>query len=412
MSRPAGADADVAVVGGGVVGLAAALALVHLSPLRVVLLERAPSPPWSAAQRDPRTLAVAPAARRILAAIGAWAHLDHARSGEFRRMQIWDAGSTGRIVFDAADLARDTLGTVVEMSALRGALETAAHAAPRLRVECPAAVEGLERDPAGVRLALADGRRMRARLLIGADGARSRVRALAGLDYLETPYRQAAVVAVVRTEPGHGETAWQVFLDDGPLALLPLAPADCAAVVWSTTPAHAEALCRMEAPDFAAVLSAALDGTPGRVTFAGRREQYPLARGRAPRYSAPRVALVGDAAHLVHPLAGQGANLGLLDAAALAECVAEAHAQDRDPGGWPVLRRFERWRKGENLLMQTALDGLRALFAAPHPAARTLRGAGLAVVDRAGPLKSAIIRRACGLSGDLPALARPEAVTD
>jgi 2-octaprenylphenol hydroxylase len=216
------------------------------------------------------------------------------------------------------------------------------------------------------------------------------------------------VVAAVRTGRPLAETAWQRFLPSGPLAFLPL-PGALASIVWSTTEPHARELVAMEPGEFGLALETAIEGRLGRVALAGERGDFPLRRVSAHRYAARRVALVGDAAHTVHPLGGQGVNLGLQDAATLAELVLDALARGRDPGSTSVLARYERWRKAHNLPVQGALHGMHHLFGSRHPALRALRGAGLAATDRLGPLKGAIMRFAMGIDRGGPrAMRAPE----
>jgi 2-octaprenylphenol hydroxylase len=219
-------------------------------------------------------------------------------------------------------------------------------------------------------------------------------------------YDQRAVVANLRCERHHAWTAWQRFLPDGPIALLPLADGGVS-IVWSTAPGHAETLLAMADDAFCAAVTEASDGVLGEVLQSGRRASFPLRRRHAPVYTRARYALVGDAAHVVHPLAGQGVNLGLLDAAAMCEVLGQGHAAERDPGDPALLKRYERWRKSENLLAMTAFDAINRLFGNASPALGALRRAGFTVVDRVVPLKVAFIRRAMGIAGDLPPSATP-----
>jgi 2-octaprenylphenol hydroxylase len=213
-------------------------------------------------------------------------------------------------------------------------------------------------------------------------------------------------VATVRTEAHHRDTAWQRFLPSGPVAFLPLPEGYCS-IVWSVPPARAEDLLGLSPEAFARELEAAVDLRLGRVVWLGERAVFPLFRQHAERYVRSRVALVGDAAHTIHPLAGQGVNLGFLDAAALAEVVLAARGRGEDAGALPVLRRYERWRKGHNLLVQGAMDGFRLLFGTDLSPVRLVRNLGLRLTDGAMPVKRLIMRRAMGLEGDLPPLARP-----
>jgi len=288
---------------------------------------------------------------------------------------------------------------------IQAALNARMQQLPSLTRLCPAQLDAFELNGAAMRISLADGRSVHARLLVGADGASSRVRAMAGIAVEARDYQQAAVVAVVSTEQPHQETAWQRFLPTGPLAFLPLRDGR-SSIVWSTTPQQAEALCALNADEFLDRLSTAFELRLGRVTAVEERVHFPLRRLHAKHYVAERLALVGDAAHVIHPLAGQGVNLGLLDAASLAEVVLDTRAAQRDFGAQGNLRRYERWRHGDNRVMQLAMDGFKDLFAATAPPLRLLRNAGFGLVDRVVPVKELVSRHAMGLAGDLPRMAR------
>ena len=249
---------------------------------------------------------------------------------------------------------------------------------------------------------------MRARLLVGADGAQSRVRHFARVQARGWPYDQQALVATVATERSHRETAWQRFLPNGPLAFLPLHDGR-SSIVWSTTPEQARQLLAEDEESFCRQLEQAFAATLGRIESCGERAAFPLRLQYVDSYVQPGLALIGDAAHTVHPLAGQGVNLGILDAASLAEVLLEARAQGKDIAALKVLRRYERWRKGHNLMMMAAMDGFKRLFGATWEPLRWMRNAGLNLTNALPPVKQLIMNQAMGRSGDLPALARPAA---
>ena len=393
---------DVIVAGGGLVGATLALALGEKG-LHIAVVERsgtpaaAPGPGWGA-----RVSAFTVASERVLRALGVWPVLPAERVGPMREMHVWER--TGAVHFDSAEIGEPHLGHIIENAVVQWALEQRIESLPNVEWHrgeglAELAVHGGEAD------IVLGGRRLHASLVVGADGARSKVRELAGVDVAQGDYRQAAVVAEVRTSIPHRETAWQRFLPTGPLAFLPLANG-ASSIVWSTTPEHAARLCALDEDTFGLEVADAFEWRLGTVIAAGARASFPLRHLHARSYVRERVALAGDAAHIVHPLAGQGVNLGLLDAAALAEVVGRAHGLGRDIGSWATLRRYERWRRGHNALMQAVLGGFRHLFSSPCPAVRWLRETGFELTDRMPPLKAGFMRFACGLDGDLPVLAR------
>lgn len=404
-------DCEVIIAGAGVVGLTLA-ALLARGGVRVALVDPAPLASGDApADYDLRTFAITRASERILQSAGAWPVIADGRHGAFRRMEVWDAGSGGRIRFDSAELAEPALGYIVEQQRLRAALETVLVGLPTVVQHRGTAITNWGGDSGKIIVYLADGRRLSTNLLVGADGAESHVRQLTDIGYQRNDYQQHALVCNVRTALPHEDTARQRFLPTGPLAFLPLDRPDWSSIVWSTTPAQAAALQAADPDAFCLELSEAFEGRLGAVIECGARAAFPLFKARAEAYVRPRLALVGDAAHSIHPLAGQGANLGLLDAAALAEVVIDALQGGRDPGALRVLRRYERWRKGENLAMQALMDGFKALFGHPSPAVRWGLSLGLKLTDRAAPVKALIMRHAMGqaggLAGDLPRFAAP-----
>lgn len=399
-------DYDLLIVGGGMVGSTLACAL-GVADLKIALLEGMPLDRIRpGVNLDSRVSAISHASRRIFAAVGAWDGIAAWRVSPFRDMRVWDAAGFGGIHFDSAAMGESSLGWIIENRVIQSALLERARQLPTVELLCPAAldtVEALENGRWWARLR--DGRELTTRLLVGADGAESKVREMAGIKTSGWNYGQHAVVANVRTAEPHQATAWQRFLPTGPLAFLPLADG-CCSIVWATTPERAGALLTLDESDFAQALAEAFDWRLGAILEVGPRLAFPLRRQHAHAYVKPGLALIGDAAHVIHPLAGQGVNLGLLDAAALAEVILDAVAAGHDLGSLKVLRRYERWRKGDNLLMMGVMDGFKRLFGATPPPVRLLRNLGLNLTDAAGPLKHRIARRAMGLDGDLPRLAR------
>ena len=412
MSRPA---VDVAVVGGGPVGAVLAALLCRggggAPRFRVQLIEPRLPPPFAEDEGphpDLRVVAVSRAGQRVLQAAGAWAALAAAPGvlSPYERMHVWPGTvaprADGALTFDAAELGEPDLGHIVANARVqRAALDAVTAGGGEVR---EAALRGLVFDDDGVTLTT-DRHEVRASLVIGADGARSALREAAGLGVESQDYGQSGVVAVVRSDAPHERTAWQRFLGHGTLALLPLADGRCS-IVWSVPRAQAEALREMSSDAFDAALTAASDGVLGPLHLDGPRAAFPLRRVTATAYVRERCALVGDAAHIVHPLAGQGLNLGLLDAAALVEVLRDAALEREDPGASRVLRRYERWRKGDNASMSAALDLLNRFLAFGDDPLGRLAQRGLGVVGRQAMLRRLFAEAALGLGGDLPAIAR------
>ncbi|MEX0730516.1 MAG: UbiH/UbiF/VisC/COQ6 family ubiquinone biosynthesis hydroxylase [Aquisalimonadaceae bacterium] len=397
---------DVVINGGGVVGLALAAALDGHG-LKVAVVEAREPPAWNPEQTDLRVSSITGASRRLLMRLGVWDTLEHSRVSPFDAIHAWDAGG-GLVRFNAADIGEPWLGHIVENGLLQRTLYD--HVRSRCRqvtLFCPGSIQAVDLTPAEfVRLRLDDGRRLRSRLLVGADGADSAIREQAGISVRRRAYGQQGVVAAVRMEQQHGGVARQRFLPGGPLALLPLDDGRCS-IVWSVPDAEAESLLGLEDAAFREALGEASEHVLGPVLEVGARRAFALQSLHADRYIAGRVALVGDAAHVIHPLAGQGVNLGLLDAAALAEVLIGAAARGRDLGSLPALRRYERWRRGDNLVMQQAMDGFNWLFSNSDPLRHTVRNIGFHLTDRLPSVKRRFMEYAVGVRGDLPGLAKP-----
>ncbi|MHB8816685.1 MAG: FAD-dependent monooxygenase [Steroidobacteraceae bacterium] len=403
---------DVLIVGGGPVGASAA-ALLQMAtrdarrPLRVAVLElNRPAVTRPDAPLDSRVSALSRASERILTAIGAWPVIPPSRMLPYERMRVWHQSVQPRsadvLEFDAAYAGEPNLGYIVEnrliQTAALAAFESAggeviAGELMRLRVH-----------DHHVELETSAGT-LTCRLVVGADGARSMVRESIGLSAETSSYRQTAIVANVRTELPHERTAWQRFLRTGTIAFLPLADG-CSSIVWSADDTAAAPLLAMSPGAFEEELLRQSDSVLGAVKLRTERQSFPLHKLTAHRFTAHRCALIGDAAHVVHPLAGQGVNLGLLDAAALCELISSAFRMREDPGAQTILRRYERWRKSEIEPIALAIDGFNRYLAHGIGPLSRIAQRGLALVNRTDEVKRFFISRALGLAGELPKIAR------
>ncbi len=402
--------ADLVIVGAGMVGSALALALEG-SGLDILLLDGSPlsvAPFEREAPFEPRVSALSEASRRILQRLHAWDGIAARRAEPYREMQVWDGSGTGQIHFSAASVHAEMLGHIVENRVVQDALLERLHDSA-LGLLPNARLEQLRHSGDDWLLTLADGREIRTPLVVAADGANSAVRRLAGCATREWDYLHHAIVTSVRCERPHQATAWQRFTDDGPLAFLPLArqgDEHWCSIVWSTVPAEAERLMALDDEAFRHELGKAFEWRLGQVTAADPRLCIPLRQRHAKRYVESGLALIGDAAHSIHPLAGQGVNLGFLDAAVLAEVLLHALQRGEQANDVRVLSRYERRRMPHNLSMMAALEGFELLFQADPLPQRLLRNSGLNWVDELPDAKALFVRRALGLAGDLPALAQ------
>lgn len=403
-------SAEIVIAGAGLAGSALALALSRQG-WQVLLLDAAETPPPVAAEPgvhgfDLRVSALSAGSLRFLDQLGVWPLMQAQRVSPFRHMQVQDSDGTAHIHFSADSVQADCLGHIVEnrvsLQALRQALQKTAvqqmhgRAFRSLRTCQFEGHSGLDRQM----LTLDNGELLETALLIGADGAQSQVRQQAGFRTRDWDYGHEAIVATVQLEQPHEQTAWQWFMRTGPLAFLPLddgSGTPLVSIVWSCVPALAEQLLSLSDAAFLNELGRASEHRLGQPLAVSRRVSIPLRQSHARAYVKPGVALVADAAHSLHPLAGQGINLGLKDVAVLAEELQRALARGLSPGHPSVLARYQRRRQGDNLRMMAAMEGFKRLFAEPAPALRWLRNTGLRAVDAAEPLKQQILRQAMGL---------------
>lgn len=401
-------DFDVIVIGGGIVGAAAACALGEAGLEVAVVEARSAAASEAKPGRDPRVFAVTRASEHILRSLQAWDAMPREDVFAFTDMEVWDAGGGSALHFDCAELGEPYLGHMIEPRIILSALMQRLAAISRVTLLRPVHFREIRNTKDEVIVELEDGRVLHARLVVAADGARSPVREALGIRTREHDYRQSSLVALVRTEAPHRQTAWQRFLPGGPLAFLPL-EANWCSIVWTRPTAEVERLLTLDKETFHAELGAAFDFRLGEIRDSGEREAWPLQRRHAEHYVTDHAALIGDAAHAIHPLAGQGVNLGLLDAASLAQVVTEARSSGRDFGALRTLRRYERWRRGDNALMMSAMDAINILFSNASTPLQAVRVMGLGMINRAAVVRHRLMRHAMGLGGDLPALAQAPA---
>ncbi|NII09924.1 UbiH/UbiF/VisC/COQ6 family ubiquinone biosynthesis hydroxylase [Oleiagrimonas sp. C23AA] len=389
------ADAlDVVVAGGGMAGAATALSLAR-EGFAVALVEARQPRPWGPQDElDLRVVALAPSSAHLLSRLGVWDALTDARASGYSGMHVWDAESGASLSFDAAERGQSALGWIVENRLVQHVLWQALEAAG-VRVECPQTVTTFQAREHDMAVTLDDERVLSTQLLVAADGAASPLRDMAGIEVRGRGYAQRAVVAHVTTEREHQATAWQRFLPGGPIALLPLADGR-SSIVWSMPEADAEAVLALDDQAFCDAVGVASDFRLGRVTATSARAAFPLRLQLARSYQAERMVLLGDAAHVVHPLAGQGVNLGLRDVAELRDVLVQARDAGRDIAAEHVLRRYARRRRSADTLDALSFDALSRAFA--HSAAPWvgLRGMGVRLLDRAGPFKRLLASHAAG----------------
>ena len=423
--NPAPLSCDVIIVGGGMAGATLALAL-RSAGLHPVLIERAPMSDQLDETFDGRASAVAFSAFRQWKAIGVADALEpHAQrieqilvtDGRSPGAAAQDARGLGRpspfsLRFDAAEIAErvegEPLGYMLENRRIRQGLAGALNASD-IAVLAPARLEQLQIEPGRAQAVLGDGRTVQAPLVVAADGRGSTVRKTAGIGVVGWPYKQSGVVATVNLERPHQGVAYEHFLPSGPFAILPLTE-DRASLVWTEGAAQAEALMAASPQAFQAYLDRRFGEFLGKATAQASRFNYPLSLELAERMSAPRVALIGDAAHGVHPIAGQGLNLGLKDIAALAQVLVEARRLGEDIGSELVLERYARWRRFDNVMLAAATDGFTRLFSNDNAVLRLARGIGMGAIDRLGPARRFFMQEAGGATGELPRLLKGEAL--
>lgn len=390
---------QVAIVGGGMVGMSAALGLAQCG-ISVALIDREEPKPASG-EFDLRVSAINRASESFLKELGAWQRMDHSRIAAYTGMKVWDKDSLGNIDFAAEDYQQPDLGHIIENSVIAYGLwqQVSEHKLIRCILGAPKSVAFGEHE---AWLTLADDSMLSARLLVAADGANSWLRQQMNVPISFRDYGHSGLVATVRSLHGHDKVARQVFLPEGPLALLPLAEDNLCSIVWSLPPAQAKELTECSGSEFCDAITLASEGVLSKLEVVSERAAIPLTMRYARDFVLPRLALIGDAAHTIHPLAGQGVNLGLMDAKLLIEILASGQESGRDLGDLTLLQRYARPRKAAAQEMIAAMSGFKWLFAGDHPVKKGMRDIGLALVNRIPGLKRKFIEQALGVSTNEP----------
>jgi len=391
--------ADVIIVGGGMVGLALACALRNAG-LHIVVIERGEPQVRTSLGRDCRVSAIVRGNVKILEGLGVWQYLKD-DAGPMRAMRVWDNQEAGGIRFDCSEIEADALGYLIENSCTQRAMHQAILESDTVEFCCPAEITGLEWHEDQVSVALADGRVMHTPLIVGADGGRSWVREQAGIGVWQRDYKQQGIVATVRPEHPHHGNAFQRFLPTGPLAMLPMTGGVCS-IVWSAENSEAERLTAMDDETFLDALNLTFGPVLGRIVEAGERAAFPLKGQLAKHFVRERVALVGDAAHCIHPLAGLGVNLGIRDAMVLAQEIIDAKRFDEDWGELSVLDRYMKQRLPDVLSIMASMEGFHQIFTGTLPGLKELRGLGMRLMGNSGAIKQLLMRNSTGLSLPVP----------
>jgi len=406
---------DIIVVGGGMVGLTMIASLAE-TKLKILLLEKQDlhavltsdylkNETISDEQFDIRVSAISPGNRKFLSDLKAWQNIPKQRQANYEHMKVWDGDGSGKIEFSAAKIAQPDLGVIVENKVIQAALLKRIESFGNVKCCFGAELEEIENSVSSenmdnleyATIKTNDGLEYKSKLVIGADGANSLVREKLGIDLKQSEYDQIAFVANVKTEKSHQNTAWQRFTPYGPVAFLPLANSNLCSVVWSLDSDKAETIKNISKDEFAKKLQYAFESKLGKVTAVSEHFGFPLIKRHSQSYLANRVALVGDAAHTIHPLAGQGVNLGFQDVACLSKLIIKLLSQQRDIGKVENLRSYERERKTENSLMQNTMSGFKSLFANQSLPITLFRNFAMSALDRIPAVKEIIIKKAMGI---------------
>ncbi|MDF1589713.1 MAG: UbiH/UbiF/VisC/COQ6 family ubiquinone biosynthesis hydroxylase [Gammaproteobacteria bacterium] len=396
-------DYDVIIIGGGMVGASLAIALSQQPSLKVAVIEaHQPNILHQHDQPDLRVSAITRASENMLKNLGIWQHLIPSRISRFSDVHVWETPND-HLHFDCADIGEPILGYIIENRHIQQAAMTRCKQLSNIDFICPA--KPTECNDHTIRCD--NGRNLSAKLIVGADGAHSLLREWLTIDVRGWDYQQTAVVCTVTTQHTHQNTAWQHFLPEGPLAFLPLADPHQCSIVWSNSTEQAELLSQLDDDSFKTVLNNAFNNTLGDIVELSHRASFPLKLRHADHYVEAGFALVGDAAHTIHPLAGQGVNIGLLDAATLAEVVLDAHTKGRDIASLHTLNKYQRRRKGDNLTMQLTMDLFKRGFGSDLAPIRWARRYGLKTVNQSQLLKNLFMKHASGHRFANPKISQP-----
>lgn len=401
---------DITIIGGGCVGLTAALGLAD-NGFNVMVIDAAASH-TELTEPELRVSAISAASENIFRQLGSWSHLDSARFAPYNQMSVWDKDSFGKIEFAAEQLSESRLGHIIENNNIRNSLIAVAEKHANIQLKFNSKVTNLHNQSNNqtqqVLITLEDGTPIISKLLVAADGANSWVRKQLKTPMVFSDYDHHALVATIKTTEPHQACARQVFLKTGPLALLPLKDVNQCSIVWSSSPEHVEQLKNMTEDEFNKSITAATDSTLGPIKLISQRVSYPLTMRYAKQWVNQGVVFMGDAAHTIHPLAGLGMNLGLLDAASLVQMLSspELLSPNKTTELTKQLRKYEGWRKAEAQTYIAAMAGLKALFAGDNKFKKLIRGFGLLVTNNSPMVKHKIIEQAMGITGDLPELAK------
>lgn len=399
---------DIVIIGGGMVGLSLACALAQQTSLSVAVLEaQSDSNLWSETDYHHRVSAFALSSRRIFQHLHVWDKIKQKRISPFSRIYVWDSVKDSEINFDSQSIAEPELGYIIENNLVQSALLERVRQLPQIAYFSSVNLIDVRNVDSRVEV-IADHQIFKGKLVVAADGAKSWLRQQLRIDVEKKNYEQEGIVATVHTKEPHQQTAWQVFLSTGPVGFLPLVNENTYSIVWSLPRDEAHHMLALSNEAFKNELSSRIANVPlgVHIESVANRFAFPLQRQQATQYIRPRIALVGDAAHTVHPLAGQGVNMGLLDAASLVDVISDAVAQHRDFASYSTLRRYERWRRADNLPMMVGVDAIKSLFASELTSVQSARSMGLSVTNKLPFLKKIFSRHAVGNRVGLPRLAQ------